>query len=218
MIGANLEEFLRQGLKDRKNLTSLSLVDIVSGEIKRLKHSPLYEASDGIESLSTLIKLKSELLLMIVGLIAYERKVKTPIEDVEISEIFGALERSFKEKLFTKRVYVEEDEQDEVPVLTLSRIVREIMEKEKLYEKREIERNDVSIQEITEKLKLLLQAEKKLKFREVISSCKSRLEVVVTFLAILLLSKTSFLRITQKDHFKEIYILLYEKGRVLIDN
>lgn len=217
MIDLNLEEYIKSGLKDRNYLISFSLIKIVSEEIKRLKKTPLFETTFGIEELSILIKLKSELLLAAFGLVNFERRKRQQIDDEEITEIFSVLEKNFSEKVFIKKPYTEEEEED-IPVLRLSKIVREILEREKLYDNREIERSDVSIQEITEKLKERMTNEKRVKFKDIMTQCKSRLEIVATFLAILLLCKTKFLRITQKNHFKEIYLQLYEQGRIPINN
>lgn len=213
-----LEEYVKLGLKDKKTLTTFSLINLIHSEIKRIKSLPLFEASILIDELSLLIKLKSELLLVLFGLAEMERHRREKFDDEEITEIFSVLQRSFKEKSFEKKPFIEEEDEEEVPILRLSKIVKEILEREKFYDKRELEKDDISIQEISEKIKEMLTMERKIIFKTLMERCKSRTEIVVTFLAVLLLSKSKFLKILQKGEFKEIYLVIYEKGRVSRDN
>jgi segregation and condensation protein A len=218
MIETAIEEYIKEGEKERTTLLTIPLIEIVHNEIARIKKGTFYDISVSISQLSFLIKLKSELLLMLFDLLKFGNRAKELLEDEEITEIFSVLQKNLKDIEFEKKQYMEETDETEIPLLRLSKIVKEILEREKLFEQKEMLRNDISIQEITEKVKEKILKNKKLKFKVLLMECTSKIEVVVTFLAILMLSRSKFLKITQKTHFSEIYIELYEKRRIPASN
>ncbi len=218
MIETAIEEYIKEGEKERTTLLTIPLIEIVHNEIARIKKGTFYDISVSISQLSFLIKLKSELLLMLFDLFKFGNRAKELLEDEEITEIFSVLQKNLKDIEFEKKQYMEETDETEIPLLRLSKIVKEILEREKLFEQKEMLRNDISIQEITEKVKEKILKNKKLKFKVLLMECTSKIEVVVTFLAILMLSRSKFLKITQKTHFSEIYIELYEKRRIPASN
>lgn len=218
MIETAIEEYIKEGEKERTTLLTIPLIEIVHNEIARIKKGTFYNISISISQLSFLIKLKSELLLMLFDLLKFGNRAKELLEDEEITEIFSVLQKNLKDIEFEKKQYMEETDETEIPLLRLSKIVKEILEREKLFEQKEMLRNDISIQEITEKVKEKILKNKKLKFKVLLMECTSKIEVVVTFLAILMLSRSKFLKITQKTHFSEIYIELYEKRRIPASN
>lgn len=218
MIETAIEEYIKEGEKERTTLLTIPLIEIVHNEIARIKKGTFYDISISISQLSFLIKLKSELLLMLFDLLKFGNRAKELLEDEEITEIFSVLQKNLKDIEFEKKQYMEETDETEIPLLRLSKIVKEILEREKLFEQKEMLRNDISIQEITEKVKEKILKNKKLKFKVLLMECTSKIEVVVTFLAILMLSRSKFLKITQKTHFSEIYIELYEKRRIPASN
>lgn len=218
MIETAIEEYIKEGEKERATLLTIPLIEIVHSEIARIKKGTFYDISVSISQLSFLIKLKSELLLMLFDLLKFGNRAKELLEDEEITEIFSVLQKNLKDIEFEKKQYMEETDETEIPLLRLSKIVKEILEREKLFEQKEMLRNDISIQEVTEKVKEKILKNKKLKFKVFLLECTSKIEVVVTFLAILMLSRSKFLKITQKTHFSEIYIELYEKRRIPASN
>ncbi len=218
MIETAIEEYIKEGEKERTTLLTIPLIEIVHNEIARIKKGTFYDISISISHLSFLIKLKSELLLMLFDLLKFGNRAKELLEDEEITEIFSVLQKNLKDIEFEKKQYMEETDETEIPLLRLSKIVKEILEREKLFEQKEMLRNDISIQEVTEKVKEKILKNKKLRFKVLLMECTSKIEVVVTFLAILMLSRSKFLKITQKTHFSEIYIELYEKRRIPASN
>ncbi len=219
MIEQSLEELIQLGEKDRRNLLAFHLKTIVERSLKEIQEISSFEVAERIVMLSLLVKLKSELLLLLFNLENLKKRTKEFSEDQEIVDIFSALEKNFAAKTFEKAQYIEViEEEDDIPMLKLSRIVKEILEREKLFEERIIKRQDISIKEITEKLQARIIREKSISFEDLLRELKSRIEIVVTFLAVLILAKNKFVRIRQEGSFGIIYIELHDKTKLSVGN
>jgi len=213
-----VEIIISNGEKDRKNLLAVNLLSIIKQETEDLKNKTNVEVAEKILELSILIKLKSELLLYIFSLEKIQKRVRELSDDEEITKILSIIEKGVSSKVYEHKGYKEVEEDDEIPVLKLSKIVKEILEREQYLEERQIKKNDFSIKEAIENVKKILNKKKRIIFQEIFLSSNSRIEVVITFLAILILAKNKFAKIVQKKTFKEIYIELNEEKRLLSSN
>jgi chromatin segregation and condensation protein Rec8/ScpA/Scc1 (kleisin family) len=213
-----VEIIISNGEKDRKSLLAVNLLSIIKQETEDLKNKTNIEVAEKILELSILIKLKSELLLYIFSLEKIQKRVRELSDDEEITKILSIIEKGVSSKVYEHKGYKEVEEDDEIPVLKLSKIVKEILEREQYLEERQIKKNDFSIKEAIENVKKILNKKKRIIFQEIFLSSNSRVEVVITFLAILILAKNKFAKIVQKKTFKEIYIELNEERRLLSGN
>lgn len=213
-----VEIIISNGEKDRKNLLAVNLLSIIKQETENLKNKTNIEVAEKILELSILIKLKSELLLYIFSLEKIQKRARELSDDEEITKILSIIEKGVSSKVYEHKGYKEVEEDDEIPVLKLSKIVKEILEREQYLEERQIKKNDFSIKEAIENVKKILNKKKRIIFQEIFLSSNSRIEVVITFLAILILAKNKFAKIVQKKTFKEIYIELNEERRLLSSN
>ncbi len=213
-----VETIISNGEKDRKNLLSINLLNTIREELEDLKNKTNIEIADKILELSILIKLKSELLLYIFSLEKIQKRVKELSNDEEIKELLSIIEKGVSSKVYTHKGYKEVEEDDEIPILRLSKIVKEILEREQYLEERQIQKNDFSIKMAIENVKKILSEKKRIIFQDIFLSSNSRIEIIITFLAVLILAKNKFVRIIQKKTFKEIYIELNEKRRIRSSN
>ena len=213
-----VEIIISNGEKDRKNLLAVNLLSIIKQETEDLKNKTNIEVAEKILELSILIKLKSELLLYIFSLEKIQKRVRELSDDEEITKILSIIEKGVSSKVYEHKGYKEVEGDDEIPVLKLSKIVKEILEREQYLEERQIKKNDFSIKEAIENVKKILNKKRRIIFQEIFLSSNSRIEVVITFLAILILAKNKFAKIVQKKTFKEIYIELNEERRLLSSN
>lgn len=213
-----VEIIISNGEKDRKSLLAVNLLSIIKRETEDLKNKTNIEVAEKILELSILIKLKSELLLYIFSLEKIQKRVRELSDDEEITKILSIIEKGVSYKVYEHKGYKEVEEDDEIPVLRLSKIVKEILEREQYLEERQIKKNDFSIKEAIENVKKILNKKKRIIFQEIFLSSNSRIEVVITFLAVLILAKNRFVKIVQKKAFEEIYIEINEKRRLYSSN
>jgi len=215
-----LSEIIKNAKESRENLLTINLISTVEKELKDIRSSEDFlEVGNTILYLSTLIALKSELLLYLFSLESSKRK-KEMSEDTELMEIFSIIQKSISKKnTFKKAQYVEVDEEDNIPLSKLSKIVQELLERESYLDEKEIKKNNISIKETMKMLKEEIKKKKKIVFQELFTGKRSRLEIVLMFLAILILAKSKFAKITQKDTFAPIYVVYSnEKRRIPLSN
>ncbi|BAL80615.1 segregation/condensation protein A [Caldisericum exile] len=207
----SLEEIVGEAKRSKNYLLSISILELIDNE---LQGSYDFELSEKILLLATLLELKSELLLYLLGL--KEQRKKT-LQEENIDDIIDVLEKSV-EKTVIKRAFVEKVSANEIPVSRLEKIVKEVLQREKYYENKTIPVQQVSVAEIIEQLKKKLTQFVEIDFKKLIEECNSKIEVIATFLAVLILAKNKFLRILQEDHFSPIILRLNEEGRVSLRN
>jgi segregation and condensation protein A len=213
-----VEAIISNGEKDRKSLLAIDLLSIIKQETGELKDKSNIEVAEKILELSILIKLKSELLLYIFSLEKIQKRAKELDNDEEITEILSIIEKGISSRVYEHKGYKEIEEDDEIPILKLSKIVKEILEREQYFEERQIKKNEFSIKEAIENVKRILNEKKRIIFQDVFLSSNSKIEVVITFLAVLILAKNKFAKIVQRKAFDEIYIELNEERRLLSSN
>jgi len=208
----NLYDILYESKKDRHYLLGVSLVELINREMKCDRTSDLV---DRVVILATLLELKSELFLYLFGLM--QTKKRTFEEEKDVEDIIDVLEKTV-EKTYERHVFVERVSSKKFPYFRLARIVKEVLEREKYYENRDIKGEEISLTDILEALKRRLLEVDEIDFRSLIEVCKSKLEVIVTFLAVLILAKNRYIIITQEDNFSPIVLRRNEEGRIPLRN
>ncbi|MFU2158197.1 MULTISPECIES: segregation/condensation protein A [Caldisericum] len=207
----SLEEIVYEAKRNKNSLLSISILELVSNELQRIDN---FELSEKILLLATLLELKSELLLYLLGL---KEQGKKTLHEENIDDIIEVLEKSV-EKTVIRRTFVEKVSSNEIPISRLEKIVKEVLQREKYYENKTISVEQVSVAYIIEKLKEKLTQFIEIDFRKLIEECNSKIEVIATFLAVLILAKNNFLKILQEDHFSPIILRLNEEGRIPLRN
>jgi segregation and condensation protein A len=207
----SLEDIVYEAKRSKNYLLSVSILELVENELEKID---AFEMSEKVLLLATLVELKSELLLYLLGL--KEQRKKT-LQEENIEDIIEVIEKSV-EKSVVKRAFVEKVSSNEIPISRLEKIVKEVLEREKYYENKTIETPQVSVAEIIEKLKEMLIQLKEIDFKQLIEQCTSKIEVVATFLAVLILAKNKFIRIIQESHFSPIVLRINEEGRIPLRN
>jgi segregation and condensation protein A len=212
----DIYEIFESAEEKRENLLTVNLAEIVRKTLESFNNSTGYEIANKVFIMSVLVKFKSELLLMLFNLEDFSKNkhIKPLSEDPEVVEIFSALQKSFSTKNFERTNYFEINSVEEIPFVKLSRIVKEILEREKYFEHRTIEKNDISIVDVLEELKERIIRERSISFEELLQNLTTRIEIVINFLAVLILAKNKFIVIVQRDAFAPIYLEQHEEGRV----
>jgi len=216
----DIYEIFESAEEKRENLLTVNLAEIVRKTLESFNNSTGYEIANKVFIMSVLIKFKSELLLILFDLEDFSKNkhIKPLNEDLEVVEIFSALQKSFSTKTFERTNYFEINSVEEIPFVKLSRIVKEILEREKYFEHRTVEKNDISIADVLEQLKERIIREKSISFEELLQNLTTRIEIVINFLAVLILAKNKFIVIVQRDAFAPIYLEQHEEGRVSYRN
>lgn len=101
---------------------------------------------------------------------------------------------------------------DRVTLRKLSRIFREALQRLPAEEEGTINRQEVSVQQKVEEILVALVEGGQLSFRRLVSACRSRLEVVASFLAVLELIKSNRLRAEQSELFGDITLVALEES------
>ncbi|MCI4463867.1 MAG: segregation/condensation protein A [Caldisericum sp.] len=207
----SLEDIVYEAKRSKNYLLSVSILELVENELEKID---AFEMSEKVLLLATLVELKSELLLYLLGL---KEQRKKSLQEENIEDIIEVIEKSV-ERSVVKRAFVEKVSSNEIPISRLEKIVKEVLEREKYYENKTIETPQVSVAEIIEKLKEMLTQLKEIDFRQLIEQCTSKIEVIATFLAVLILAKNKFIRIIQESHFSPIVLRINEEGRIPLRN
>ena len=104
---------------------------------------------------------------------------------------------------------------DGVTLDSLVRIVQEILARQPEEEIEEvIERRIVTIEEKVDELTASLEGQRRLSFRTYISSCRSRVEIIVAFLAVLEVIKALRVRAEQDAMFGDIMLVAIDPNEV----
>ncbi len=214
-----LETFIEKGRSNRQNLLSIELLKVVSRELNEVRKSRNYlEIGETLFELSVLIELKSELLLLLFSLNIFKRERKITDEQ-DILDVFSIIRNSFKqENSEVKRKYVENEEQKEVPFSRLSKVMQEILEREKYIEEKTVKRSKYSIKKAILEIKEKLNENGPILFQDFFKEKHSRIEVILMFLAILILAKNKYVLIKQADLFAPIFVERNEKDGIPVSN
>ncbi len=202
-----IEEIISRGEKSRENLLSVNLLNLVRAHIEEiLSKGNFLDAGEVLLELSILVRLKSELLLLLFAIQPQKRERKIT-EEEDILDVFAVIRRTFKEEREQfKHTYVEREEVREVPVSKLEKIVREILEREKLLETKTVKKNQYSIKKAMAEINALLEEKGELLFQSLFEKKHSKIEIILMFLAILILAKNKKVVIYQENLFAPIFV------------
>jgi chromatin segregation and condensation protein Rec8/ScpA/Scc1 (kleisin family) len=202
-----IEEIINRGEKSRENLLSVNLLGLVKSHIAEILQSgDFLRAGDVLVELSILVRLKSELLLLLFA-VQQPKRERTITEEEDILDVFSIIRRTFKEEREEfKHKYVEREEEREVPVSKLTKIVQEILEREKFLETKTVKKNQYSIRKAMAEINALLEENPELLFQSLFEKKHSKIEIILMFLAILILAKSKKVIIYQSDLFAPIYV------------
>lgn len=221
--------------KNKVNIYDIPIVEITNQYmeyIAQMKHQDLDVLSEFLVMAATLIDIKSKMLLPKTGeeeeeaedprselvqqLLEYKmyKSMASELKDLQV----GASHYMFKEPTVPQEVLAYEEPVDldalvsDVTLARLNEIYKEIMKKQadkidpirSKYGK--IEKEEVSLEEKTVYLEDYAKQHRHFSFRNLLEKQSSKVEVIVTFLAILELMKVGKINITQEKLFDDIMI------------
>ncbi len=209
--------------REELDITAVSLVQVTDQYLSYLRSGEQVDATALAEFIATgtrLLLLKSRALLP-----------QPASDDEDVEELGEDLVqrlreyRRFKEaagmlqdiEAEGRRAYPREAPPPELPLPTgldgvtldlLAEIVREVLERQPDEESEVVvEREEVTVEEKVAELTQALQRQSQVSFRSFISSCRSRLEVIVAFIAVLELIKELRLEAAQDAPFGDISLV-----------
>lgn len=208
-------------------ITRISLAKVTDGYLEHLKQNTDISSenlADFLVVAARLILIKSKALLPILELTPEEEESIFDLEArlamykkfKEVAEALGARfdkrQFAFSRKGFAgvqQGFFPPEDVDAEVLEKVFRRILAEIPKKDKLSEERVKE--VITLERKISELKASLQQRIETNFRNLTQNSKDKIEVIITFLAILEMFKQKIISIEQKEIFGEIMI----KGKML---
>lgn len=226
-----LLHLIKKNQMDIYNISILEITNQYISYLSEMKELDLDIASEFIVMATTLIEMKSKVLLP---------KNKEPEEDeiddtqelidklLQYKKFKGASEFLGTRQLntgisFTKRAEIIEDTREKKPqdasellkgisMMDLYKMYMEIIEiyKSKMNDSINMEERIkvevFKIEDKMEELKEVLQVNRNTTFASIVSSSRTKIEVIVTFLALLELIKLKNVKVVQHGNFGEIYL------------
>ena len=218
--------------KNKMSINDIKIYDITKqylDYIKLMKELDLEVTSEFVVIAATLIEIKSKSLLPKLKMEDDEKSeedLMAELKDKLIEyKIFKKISLFLKEKegqqgeIFTKKPEIIDDtsiEFNENYLANISMIdfydiynnlIKKFNEKQNLdMIERQISVDKYKIEDKIEELKLVIEEKKVIKFSSISDKCTCKLEIVVTFLALLELIKDSFVKVLQYDNLGEIII------------
>ena len=219
--------------KNKMSIYDIKIADITKqymGYIEAMKNMDLDITSEFIVIAAMLLELKSKELLpknnlsedegeieltrevLIEKLIMY-RKFKAAAEYLKgKSKTFGYMFTKKPEIIVEKKEFDIEEMLKGVTLLELFNIYNETMY---LYMNKLNENSGIpneflvdkyKIEDKMQHIKLILRNSRNIQFNSIMKTCETKMEVIVTFLAMLELIKQRTIKVYQKDNFNEIHI------------
>lgn len=218
--------------KNEMDIYNIKIHDITTQYLEYLediRDIDLEITSEFIVIAATLLEIKSKLLLpkqdkedgegeeddprkeLINKLIEY-KKFKYVASFLKEKEETAGIMFFKKPEIIEDKHYKSEDILKDITILDLFNLYNDLINK--YYSKmntdnvinREIPIDKFKIEDKMEEISFKLSKCSKLCFSQVMEECKSKIEIVVSFLALLELIKIRAVRVAQEDNFKEIYV------------
>jgi len=207
--------------KHELEIKDVNLAEVADEYLERLESEQVLteEMADFLLVASRLIYLKSRELLPYLRLDDEEDKIEDLEDQLRLYRLFkeaadrleGQFTSSKKSYLrpYTKTLVETEDAfypADNITLINLHQAFRSLLKRmEPFFALREISMKRVkSVEERLDELKGAISTRAKMSFRDVIAGSKSRVEVVISFLALLEMMRRQIVKVKQKD--KEIMI------------
>ncbi len=218
--------------KNQMDIYDIKIYDITNQYLeylRNMKELDLEITSEFIVMAATLLEVKSKMLLPKVKLDEEEkeedpRKILTE-KLIEYKKFKQAAEYLKLKKgetgiMYSKKPEIIEDRKiisnenifKDITMLDLFNIYNELINTYKSKKntenniQREIPIDKYKLEDKMEELKHKLQHKSIIKFSEIIKQCECKVEVIVTFLAILELTKEKNIKVIQEENFGKIYI------------
>lgn len=180
----------------------------------------IHLAGEFLEMAAILMRIKSKMLIpsqdddeevedprtdLVNMLIEYRKykKISKKLENREsqYSKYFPAKVENNSERKYDPDLFL-----SDVTLFELSSLFKKLLRNKPEPSYYEVEKIDISIQEQRVFIMERLSDGKRIGFRELVKDLDNKLEVIVTFLAILEMVKTNKIKLKQNDLFEEIYI------------
>ena len=210
----------------------VSIYDIPVGRItdEYLRYLQLMQeldialAGDFLVMAATLIELKSRMLLPRDPLATTEEEDDDPRKELvdqllEYQKYKAAAQmlwsRATVERAIFKRAELETDKNNPevaVGVFDLLKVFQEILARHKEEVRLEIEREEISMAEMLERLRNMVMSSGELNLRVFFERARSRRELVLAFLSVLELVRTTEIRLFQRETFGEITARVSAEG------
>ena len=207
--------------REEANIFDIPIAKITDEYLRYIKLLEKFDVAMAAEFLvmaATLIEIKSRMLLPQDPVEEGEEELEDPRKELvdqllEHQKFKNAAEMlwsraTVEQAVFTRGV-IESDENNlevSASIFDLFEKFQKIVERHKEEVKMEIEREEMSLQEMISNIKNRLKQEKKLNVLEVFRQIKTRTELVISFIAILEIVRTESVRLMQKDIFGDIIL------------
>jgi segregation and condensation protein A len=186
--------------------------------IRLMKRLDIAVAADFLVMAATLIEIKSKMLLPREPSEETDETIEDPRKELvdqllEYEKFKSAAqmlyEKSTIEQAVFRRGRIETDDSNaeiNATVFDLLTVFQKILLRHKEQVKMEIEREEVSLAEMIDRLRQRLSSESELNLFTFFGEMRSRRELVMAFIAVLEVVRTQDLRLIQKQTFGEIYL------------
>jgi segregation and condensation protein A len=207
---------IRQEQVDIYDIPIARITDEYVGHLRMMRELDITVASEFLVMAAQLIEIKSRMLLPPDPLAAGEDEQEDPrrelVERLLEHQKFKAAaqmlwSRATVERAIYQRAPIETDKANpEVAVgaFDLLRVFQEILARKKEEVLLEIERDEVTMAEMLERLRNMILSAGELNLRQFFERAQTRRELVLAFLSVLELVRTTEVRIFQRETFGEI--------------
>ena len=207
---------IRQEQVDIYDIPIARITDEYLSHLRLMREMDISVASEFLVMAAQLIEIKSKMLLPPDPLSAAEEEQEDPRRELvarllEHEKYKAASQmlwsRATVERAIYTRAPIETDKSNpevSVGVFDLLRVFQEILARKKEEVLMEIERDEVSMAEMLERLRNMILSAGELNLRTFFERAQSRRELVLAFLSVLELVRTTEVRLFQRETFGEI--------------
>ena len=207
--------------REEANIFDIPIAKITDEYLRYIRLLEKFDVAMAAEFLvmaATLIEIKSKMLLPQEPTEEGEEEIEDPRKELvdqllEHQKFKNAAEmlwsRATVEQAVFTRGQIESDENNpevSASIFDLFEKFQKIIERHKEEVQMEIEREEMSLQEMIANMKKRLRQEKKIDVLEIFRRMKTRTELVISFIAILEIVRTESVRLMQKDIFGDIIL------------